>query len=248
MNVYIIAALLCLAVLCNAVSATALSIDPSDVMLGKGESVQLAVRSDDVEELGGYYITINWSPSLVLLTDVTSGPSFIMEKNIESGTVRIAGVNATGVSGSTDLCYLFFTGLNDSGDISPVTISVNNYGFLNAGAEDILVDETIGGSITTKVPIAPTPTELPEHSLYLADTAVSIDYLIYHPSDAQTVVNQLVGRHSLSMVDLWYRINDGSVLNIMTDQSASEEEMQVIRATLNLYIDKDGVTQELNGK
>lgn len=243
MNVSIIAALLCLGVLCSAVSATSLFVDPSNILLGKGESAQLVVRADDVEELGGYYITITWSPSLVLLTDVTSGPSFIMEKNIESGNVRIAGVNATGISGSTDLCYLFFTGLDDSGETSPVTILVNKSGFLNTGAEGILVDEITNGSITTK---AQTPTtELPEHSLYAGDTAVSIDYLIYHPNDAQTVVNQIIYQQSLSMADLWYRINDGSVLSIMDSQPASEEEIQVIQATLYTYIDKDGVAQEL---
>jgi hypothetical protein len=214
------------------------------LLLGKGESAQLAVRADDVEELGGYYITITWSPSLVLLTDVTSGPSFIMEKNIESGKVRIAGVNATGVSGSTDLCYLFFTGLDDSGDTSPVTISVNDYGFLNTDAEDIVVDEITNGSITTTTPT----TELPEHSLYIGDTAVSIDYLIDHPGDAQILVNQLIGRQSLTLVDLWYRINDGLVLNIMTGLPADEEEKQIIQATLDTYVDKDGGTQELKGK
>lgn len=83
-------------------------------------------------------------------------------------------------------------------------------------------------------------TELPEHSLYIGNTAVSINYLIGHPVDATQMVNQLVTEQSLSMADLWYRINDGLVLNIMTGMPATEEEMAAIQKRLTILIDKDG--------
>ncbi len=151
-----ITALLCFAVLCSAVSAAVLSIDPLATELNKDESVQLAVMADDVERLGSYDIDITWNPLLVSLSDVTAGPSInSIEKNIQSGRVRIAGLNSTleGLSGSgIDLCYLSFTGLGDNGETSPVAITVNNYGFLNStSGEDIPVDAIINGSITTIV-------------------------------------------------------------------------------------------------
>lgn len=130
-----ITALLCFAVLCSAASAATLSIDPSDIILGKGESAPLAVRVDDVQQLGSYDITISWSPSLVSLTDVTASESFpTMNYTFQTGSAHIAGLNPTleGVSESADLCYLEFTGIGDNGEVSPVTISVNDYGFLNS--------------------------------------------------------------------------------------------------------------------
>lgn len=149
-----ITALLCFVVLCSAVSAATLSVDPSATELNKGESVQLAVVADDVIRLGSYDIDITWNPVLVSLSDVMAGPSIdSIEKNIQSGRVRIAGLNSTleGLSGSgIDLCYLSFTGLGDNGATSPVAITVNNYGFLNStSGEDIPVDGITNGSITT---------------------------------------------------------------------------------------------------
>ncbi|WFN34710.1 hypothetical protein L1S32_00890 [Methanogenium sp. S4BF] len=151
-----VAALLCFAVLCSAVSAATLFIDPSATELNKGDSVQLAVVADDVVRLGSYDIDITWNPVLVSLSEVTAGPSIdSLEKNIQSGRVRIAGLNSTleGLSGSgIDLCYLSFIGVGDNGESSPVAITVNNYGFLNStSGEDIPVDAIINGSITTIV-------------------------------------------------------------------------------------------------
>ncbi len=151
-----ITALLCFALLCSAVSAATLFIDPSTKELDKGESAQLAVVVDDVVRLGSYDIDITWDPVLVSLSDVTAGPSFLtMNKNVLKGRAHIAGLNSTleGISGSgIELCYLSFTGLGDSGEISPVAITVNNYGFLNStSGEDIPVDGITNGSITTIV-------------------------------------------------------------------------------------------------
>ncbi|MDE4909013.1 hypothetical protein L0665_10375 [Methanogenium marinum] len=152
-----IIALLCFAVLCSAVSAATLSIDPSESIINKGESAELTLRVDDVEQLGSFDIDVTWNPSLVSLSDsdVTAGPSIdSLEMNVQSGRVRVAGLNSTleGISDSADLCYLSFTGLSDSGETTSVSISVNDYGFLNStSGEDIEVTDITNGSITTTV-------------------------------------------------------------------------------------------------
>lgn len=150
-----ITALLCFVLICGAVSAATISVNPSHTDLGKGESVQLAVGAEDVEQLGSYDIDVTWNPVLVSLSDVTKGSAIdTMEKNIQTARVRIAGLNATldGITGSAVLCYLNFTAVNDNGLTSPVAVSVNNYGFLNStSGEDIPVDGITNATITTQI-------------------------------------------------------------------------------------------------
>lgn len=87
--------------------------------------------------------------------------------------------------------------------------------------------------------------DVPEHSLYIGNTAVSIGYLINSPEDATQLVNQLVTSQGLSMADLWYRINDGPVLNILTGEAATEEELIGIKNRLDTYIDENGEEHQL---
>jgi DNA-binding beta-propeller fold protein YncE len=118
-----------------------------------------------------------------------------------------------------------------------VTLTVTN----DEGDEDT---ETKVGYITvTGAPIP--PADLPEHSLYLGHTAVSIGYLIGHPVDAQTLVNTLVGSQGLSMADLWYRIGDGAVVNILTGEEANPAQLAAIQAQLRTYIDENGNAHEI---
>lgn len=85
-----------------------------------------------------------------------------------------------------------------------------------------------------------TPSLLPEHSVYIGDTAVSINYLIYSPQEAKELVNLLISRQNLNLVDLWYQITDEPVKNILTLTEASEDDLNKLRVGLCIYIDKDG--------
>ena len=87
--------------------------------------------------------------------------------------------------------------------------------------------------------------DVPEHSLFVGDTAVSINYLIGHPVDATQMVNQLVTEQSLSMVDLWYRINDGFVINVRTNEEATPDDIIAIQARLIDWIDENGVSHPI---
>lgn len=86
---------------------------------------------------------------------------------------------------------------------------------------------------------------VPEHSLFVGDTAVSIDYLIYHPIEAQNQINDLVGHQKVSMQDLWYRIHSGSVLNILTNKEATPDDIKAIEARLTNWIDENGVSHPI---
>jgi len=151
MNIWMLG-LLCLALLCSAVSAATLSVDPSTAELDMGESAILAVEVGDVQHLGSYDIDVTWDPVLVSLDQVQAAEQITgLEKNILNGRAHIAGLCNTleGISGSSDLCYLTFTAIKDNGATSPIAVTVNNYGFLNSttGAE-IPVDTITNGNIT----------------------------------------------------------------------------------------------------
>lgn len=82
---------------------------------------------------------------------------------------------------------------------------------------------------------------LPEHSIYIGNTAVSIDYLMDSPVEAQALVNQLISEQGLGLDDLWYQITGEPVKNIGTGADATSEEISEISAALEFWYDADGV-------
>jgi len=142
--------ILLLTLLCGICSAATLSIEPAESTCMKGETVDLTVRVQDVSNLGGFDIDVTWKPSVVILGpepgNVTIGPLFSGNVNhsavyTQSGRIRVAAVNASlaGVSGNAHLFTVRLKAVDDTGASTPVSIRVNNHGFLNS---------TSGGNIT----------------------------------------------------------------------------------------------------
>ncbi|MEA2034601.1 MAG: hypothetical protein U9N40_03805 [Euryarchaeota archaeon] len=93
--------------------------------------------------------------------------------------------------------------------------------------------------------VAAGDSDVPEHSLFVGDTAVSIDYLVYHPVEAQNQINELIDRQEISMEDLWYRIDDGSIINVRTNDEATQDDIITIEARLINWIDENGVSHPI---
>ncbi len=153
--------ILLLTLLCGAASAATLSVEPAESTCPYGETVDLTVKVQDVNNLGGFDIDMTWDPSVVVLDtevgNVTIGPLFSGHVNnsavySQSGRVRVAAVNATlgGVSGSADLFTVRLKAVDNTGTPTPVKLKVNNYGFLNStSGENITVSAITGATITT---------------------------------------------------------------------------------------------------
>ncbi len=153
--------ILLLTLLCGAASAATLSVEPAESTCPYGETVDLTVKVQDVNNLGGFDINMTWDPSVVVLDtevgNVTIGPLFSGHVNnsavySQSGRVRVAAVNATlgGVSGSADLFTVRLKAVDNTGTPTPVKLKVNNYGFLNStSGENITVSAITGATITT---------------------------------------------------------------------------------------------------
>lgn len=144
------------------VSAAEILVTPQNTTLAFGETVDLTVGVQDVDNLGGFDIDLRWDPSVVELDteagDVQIGPLFSGEVNdspvsVQSGRIRVAAVNATlgGVSGSADLFTARFRAIDDTGRSTAVSAVVNNYGFLNStSGDDIPVSSITNAAITTQ--------------------------------------------------------------------------------------------------
>lgn len=154
--------ILLLTLLCGVCSAATLSVDPAESTCVRGEAVDLTVMVQDVSNLGGFDIDLRWNPSVVTLDtapgNVTLGPLFSGHVNnsavySQSGRVRVAALNATldGVSGSAPLFTVRFVGVDDTGASTPVSLTVNNYGFLNSTSGEVIpVSAITNATITTK--------------------------------------------------------------------------------------------------
>ncbi len=154
--------ILLLTLLCGVCSAATLSVYPAESTLASGEAVNLTVRVQDISNLGGFDIDMTWNPSVVTLDsrigNVTFGPLFSGHVNnsavyIQNGRIRAAGVNATleGVSGSADLFTVRLKAIDDTGASTPISLKVNNYGFLNStSGENITVSPVTGATIRTE--------------------------------------------------------------------------------------------------
>jgi len=154
--------ILLLALLCGVCSAATLSVDPAESICSKGETVTLTVKVQDVSNLGGFDIDVNWKSSVVTLDtepgNVTVGPLFSGDVNnnaayTQSGRIRVAAVNATlaGISGSADLFTVRLKAVDDTGASTPVNLTINNYGFLNStSGENITVSPVMNATITTE--------------------------------------------------------------------------------------------------
>ncbi|MDD4455270.1 MAG: cohesin domain-containing protein, partial [Candidatus Methanomethylophilaceae archaeon] len=159
--------ILLLTLLCGVCSAATLSVDPAESTRSYGETVDLTVRVQDVSNLGGFDIDVTWKSSVVTLDtepgNVTIGPLFSAHVNHsavnpQSGRIRVAGVNATlqGVSGNADLFTVRLKAVDNpglDGASTPVSVRVNNYGFLNStSGENITVSAVTNATITTRAP------------------------------------------------------------------------------------------------
>jgi hypothetical protein len=154
--------ILLLTLLCGVCSAATLSVDPAESTCVRGETVDLTVLVGDVSNLGGFDIDLRWNPAVVTLDtedgNVAFGPLFSGHVNnsavyTQRGRIRVAAVNATldGVSGSATLFTVRLKAVDDTGASSPVSLTVNNYGFLNStSGEDITVSSITGATITTE--------------------------------------------------------------------------------------------------
>lgn len=147
------------------VSAAEIIVTPQNSTLAFGETVDLTVGVQDVENLGGFDIDLRWDPSVVELDteagNVQIGPLFSGHANnsafdtrsAQNGRVRVVAVNATlgGVSGSADLFTARFRAIDDTGRSTAVSAVVNNYGFLNStSGSDIPVASITNAAITTQ--------------------------------------------------------------------------------------------------
>lgn len=142
------------------VSAADIVVTPQNTTLAFGETVDLTVGVQNVDNLGGFDIDLRWNPSIVTLYDevVQIGPLFSGDANnsavsVQSGRLRVAAVNATlgGVSGSADLFTARFRAIDDAGRLTAVSAVVNNYGFLNStSGDDIPVASITNAAITTQ--------------------------------------------------------------------------------------------------
>jgi len=154
--------ILLLTLLCGVASAATLSIEPAECTLPSGDTVDMTVRVQDVSNLGGFDIDVTWDPSVVILDsgteNVTISPLFSGDVNnsavyTQRGRIRVAAVNATleGVSGSADLFTVRLKAVDDTGVSTPVSIKVNNFGFLNStSGENITVSSVTNATITTR--------------------------------------------------------------------------------------------------
>ena len=59
--------ILLLTLLCGAASAATLSVEPAESTCPYGETVDLTVKVQDVNNLGGFDIDMTWDPSVVVL-------------------------------------------------------------------------------------------------------------------------------------------------------------------------------------
>jgi len=154
--------ILLLTLLCGVCSAATLSVDPAESACPYGETVTLTVKVQDVSNLGGFDIDMNWKPSVVALAtesgSVTIGSLFSGDANnnavyTQSGRIRVAAVNATlaGVSGDADLFTVRLKAVDDTGASTPINLTINNYGFLNStSGENITVSSVMNAIITTE--------------------------------------------------------------------------------------------------
>ncbi|MDV2481498.1 hypothetical protein F8E02_05655 [Methanoculleus sp. Wushi-C6] len=158
---HMIWSILLLTLLCGVCSAATLSVDPAESTCASGETVDLTVWVKDVSNLGGFDFDLKWDPRVVRLNGTNVDDSIIkgphvdsIMVNSQSGRARIAGISALGITRGADGADLFavrFVGVDDTGASTPVTLTVNNYGFLNStSGEEIPVAAITNATITAE--------------------------------------------------------------------------------------------------
>lgn len=196
------------------------------------------VSSGGIEETNnGKYNSIEWTAE----SGIVSKNLYI--GNTSSGTIDLIRVFGTPIEGAK------FVNLNldlsgtktgsESGDIT--------FGFEGLSEGGVTINVLVDSAEVAHQPIIIVePDPLPEHSVYIGDTAVSISYLIYSPQEAQELVNQLISRQNLHLADLWYQITGEPVKNIKTLNEASEDDLNQLKMELCTYINKNGEEEPID--
>lgn len=211
---------------------------------GDGASSTLA-NPEHVYDSGGVYtvsLTVeNWGGSDTVTKEdyitVTASPVADFEGSPVSGTSPLR-VDFSDLSTGNPTSWLWDFG---DGNTSTEENPQNVYSSVGTYTVSLTVENADGSdSVTKEDYITVTASELPDHSLYIGDTAVSINYLIYYPEDSLVLVNSLVSRQEKTMAELWYKISGEPVRNILTLNDATEEELVLISSMLITYVDDNG--------
>jgi hypothetical protein len=197
-------------------SAADILVTPQNTTLAFGDTAELTVSVQNVDNLGGFDIDLRWNPAIVTLDDgagnVQIGPLFSGHVNnsafsAQSGRLRVVAVNATlgGVSGSADLFTARFRAIDDTGRSTAVSAVVNNYGFLNStSGADIRVASITNAAITTQA-VNRIVSSVGVASSSVAEGASTIS--------AFTVTNQRSIPTSALTINTTITAQDGSIVN-----------------------------------
>jgi hypothetical protein len=158
---HVIWSILLLTLLCGVGSAATLSVDPAESTCASGETVDLIILVKDVTDLGGFDLDVTWDPRVVRLNGTDTNDFIIKGSHVneimvnpQNGRVRVAGISTTGITtygDGADLFIVRFAGINDEGASTQVSLTVNDYGFLNStSGENITVSAITGATITAE--------------------------------------------------------------------------------------------------
>lgn len=235
LGVFLLSVILCF----FAVGVSAYSvIGIYDADIYSGSSGDVPVYISGVEDAEGLSFSLIYDVNLLKVDDVKANSSILgsdVYYNVDDvmGSVKVAVTNDNGITvGEYDLVSVVDVTFSSIGMSGEADVEFYNASYSN-NFMPYSFDQIDNGKITLGG-------DLPVHSIYIGDTAVSIDYLIKQPVDAQQLVNELISRQGLSMDELWYWIEGDSVKNIADDHLATNEDIGLILNTLTTVVDEDG--------
>lgn len=234
-GVVLLSVILCL--FATGVSAySTIGIYDADISYGNLGSVPVYISG--VEEAEGISFNLIYDSQLLNVESVVANSSISGSDvyfNVDEifGSVKVAITNDEGITvGEYDQASVVDVIFSSTGVSGETAVEFDNASY-STEFLPYSFDYASSGMITLEE-------GLPEHSIYIGDTAVSIKYLIKEPVDAQQLVNNLISRQGLSMKELWYWIEGDSVKNVEDNHLATSEDINSIINILTTVIDEDG--------
>jgi len=160
-----IALLVVLISLTLALPSQASEVSIGNVSANPGDVIEVPIMIDSITDLGSADLNLTYNSSVVIAVNVTGGDFDVTISNLEhnvSGLVRIGAFQTEkpGLNGSVIFALVKLKAVGNTGEISPLNISVNT--LKDATNECNNISHTItNGTFTIKPSAGPTPTPTP---------------------------------------------------------------------------------------
>lgn len=133
--------------------------------VGFGGTVELEARDIAPPGLSAWQVDITYDPDVVTVGDCTPANGSLCNPNLHSDTIRVTGVNVTGLEGDALLATIEFT--CKAAGSSALALDVGTFADSTPGAPAPIDADVVNGKVTCTAggggpPPTPTPTPTPD--------------------------------------------------------------------------------------